>query len=143
MRRSSSIMIIDPPQPRAEQAGAVDLTTASDHRQHTCDGASVAVPVHPAHVRAAPVRRVGLVRLQEGSRRGLDARVVRSQGVSVEMYGGGGITFAIRPQSSSAAPIWKSAPSGPAISSAANRLRGFPLTRRMTSPSKWPKFIKW
>ncbi len=38
-------------------------------------------------------------------------RAARSNG-----SGGGGITSAIRPQSLSAAPIWKSAPSGPAIS---------------------------
>ena len=40
--------------------------------------------------------------------------------------GGGGTTSAIRPQSSSRAPIWKSAPSGPAISSATNCLSGVP-----------------
>jgi hypothetical protein len=52
--------------------------------------------------------------------------------------GGGGTTFAIRPQSLSAAPIWKSAPSGPAISSATNRLSVLPLIRRTTSPTRCP-----
>ena len=52
--------------------------------------------------------------------------------------GGGGTTGAIRGQSSSAAPIWKSAPSGPAISSATKRLSGSPVTRRTISPTRWP-----
>ena len=54
--------------------------------------------------------------------------------------GGGGITSAIRPQSRSAAPIWKSAPSGPAISSATNCLSEVPVIRRSTSPTRCPKF---
>jgi hypothetical protein len=58
-------------------------------------------------------------------------------------YGGGGTTSAIRPQSLSTAPIWKSAPSGPAISSATNCLSDFPLTRRTTSPIRWPKLSAW
>jgi len=57
--------------------------------------------------------------------------------------GGGGTTSAIRPQSSSRAPIWKSAPMGPAISSATNCLSVLPLTRRMTSPTKCPWFSAW
>ena len=52
--------------------------------------------------------------------------------------GGGGTTSAIRPQSLCAAPIWKSAPSGPAISSATNCLSVLPLIRRTTSPTRCP-----
>ena len=44
--------------------------------------------------------------------------------------GGGGTTGAIRPQSASAAPIWKSAPSGPAISSATNAVSVLPVVMR-------------
>ena len=44
--------------------------------------------------------------------------------------GGGGTTGAIRSQSDSAAPIWKSAPSGPAISSATNALSVLPVVMR-------------
>ena len=57
--------------------------------------------------------------------------------------GGGGTTPAIRAQSPSAAPIWKSAPSGPAISSATNCFSGLPLTRLTTSPMRCPKFRAW
>ena len=54
--------------------------------------------------------------------------------------GGGGVTGAIRSQSASAAPIWKSAPSGPAISPATKAFSGWPLTRRTSSPTRWPWF---
>ena len=52
--------------------------------------------------------------------------------------GGGGTTGAIRSQSLSAAPIWKSAPSGPAISSATNCLSDLPLILLTISPTRWP-----
>ena len=52
--------------------------------------------------------------------------------------GGGGTTGAIRCQSLSAAPIWKSAPSGPAISSATNCLSVLPLIRLTISPTRCP-----
>ena len=57
--------------------------------------------------------------------------------------GGGGTTLAIRPQSLSAAPIWKSAPSRPAISSATNCFIDLPLIRRTTSPIRCPKLSAW
>ena len=52
--------------------------------------------------------------------------------------GGGGTTGATRPQSDSFAPSWKSAPVGPASSSAMNCFRLFPVTRRTTSPIRCP-----
>ena len=57
--------------------------------------------------------------------------------------GGGGTTGAMRSQSLRAAPIWKSAPSGAAISSATNCLSDLPVIRRSTSPIRWPKFSAW
>ena len=63
------------------------------------------------------------------------SRLARSKG-----SGGGGVTGAIRSQSASIAPIWKSAPSGPAISSATKVFRGLPLRRRTSSPTRWPWF---
>ncbi|MCP9947758.1 hypothetical protein LUX33_04440 [Actinomadura madurae] len=50
--------------------------------------------------------------------------------------GGGGTTGAIRPQSPSTAPTWKSAPSGPAISAATNSRNDLPDTRRTSSPTR-------
>ena len=57
--------------------------------------------------------------------------------------GGGGTTGAIRSQSVSAAPIWKSAPSGPAISSATNSVSVLPVVMRSSSPTRWPWFCAW
>jgi hypothetical protein len=55
----------------------------------------------------------------------------------------GGMISAIRGVSFGAAPIWKSAPSGPAISSATNCLSVLPVTRRSTSPMRWPWVSAW
>ena len=49
---------------------------------------------------------------------------------------GGGTTGAIRSQSACRAPTWKSAPSGPAISSATNCLKVRPVIRRISSPTR-------
>ena len=57
--------------------------------------------------------------------------------------GGGGTTGAMRSQSASLAPIWKSAPSGPAISRATNSLRLIPVMRRRISPTRWPWLCAW
>ena len=66
------------------------------------------------------------------------SRLARSNG-----SGGGGMSSAQRPQSASRAPMRKSAPSGPAISSSTNRVRLFPVTRRTISPRRWPKVSAW
>src|SRR6266567_4323972 len=57
--------------------------------------------------------------------------------------GGGGTTSAMRSQSRSSAPIWKSAPSGPATSSATNRLSDFPVILRTISPTMCPWLSAW
>ena len=57
--------------------------------------------------------------------------------------GGGGTTGAIRSQSDSRGPIWKSAPSGPAISSPTNFLNVLFVIRRITSPTRWPWLFAW
>ena len=57
--------------------------------------------------------------------------------------GGGGTTGAIRSQSDSRAPIWKSAPSGRAISAATNCLNDVLVIRRITSPARCPWLLAW
>ena len=52
--------------------------------------------------------------------------------------GGGGMSSAIRPASSGAAPIWKSASSGSAISSRTNSFNDIPVVRRTSSPIRKP-----
>ena len=57
--------------------------------------------------------------------------------------GGGGTTFETRWSCSGASPMWKSAPSGPAISLAKNWPSESPVMRRTTSPTRWPWFSAW
>ena len=87
-------------------------------------------------VLAAEASRAGPVRV-------LNAALSVSMVAMSKGSGGGGTTGAMRPQSASAAPIWKSAPSGPAISSATNVFSGVPVTRRTTSPTRWPWLAAW
>ncbi len=68
----------------------------------------------------------------------LTAGLSMSSAAGSTSSGGGATTGAIRPQSLSAAPIWKSAPSGPAISSATNCLSALPEIRRTISPTRCP-----
>ena len=56
---------------------------------------------------------------------------------------GGGITWAIRESCSGPVPMWKSAPSGPATSSAKNVPSERPDTRLTISPSRYPWLIAW
>ena len=49
---------------------------------------------------------------------------------------GGGTRSATRGSCSGAKPMWKSAPSGPAISSRNTAPRDFPVIRRTTSPTR-------
>ena len=87
--------------------------------------------VFAAFASGAGPRRVRLATLSSGS-------ASRSNG-----NGGGGTTSAIRPQSASFAPIWKSAPTGPAISAATKSFRCCPVIRRITSPIRWPWLLAW
>ena len=59
--------------------------------------------------------------------------------------GGGAIALisATRPCSASGRPMWKSAPSGPAIASRKNVPTLLPVTRRTTSPTSQPKVTAW
>ena len=56
---------------------------------------------------------------------------------------GGGITWAMRESCSGPVPMWKSAPSGPATSSAKNVPSERPETRLTISPSRYPWLIAW
>ena len=55
----------------------------------------------------------------------------------------GGMTRATRSSCSGPVPMWKSAPSGPAISSAKNVPTERPSTRRTTSPTRLPWVMPW
>ena len=50
--------------------------------------------------------------------------------------GGGGTTLDTRPKSAGSRPMWKSAPSGPATCSRKKVPTDWPVTRRMTSPTR-------
>jgi len=66
------------------------------------------------------------------------SRVAKSTG-----SGGGGTTLDTRLKSAGLRPIWKSAPSGPATSSAKYVPSERPVMRRITSPTRWPWFRAW
>jgi hypothetical protein len=51
---------------------------------------------------------------------------------------GGGTKLAMRWNSEGGRPMWKSAPSGPAMCAATNSPRRWPVMRLISSPIRWP-----
>jgi len=71
------------------------------------------------------------------------AEAVLISGQSPDGEDGGAMPAATRWSCSAASPMWKSAPSGPAISSAKKPPRGWPVIRRTTSPTMKPWVSEW
>src|SRR5262249_33498672 len=111
----------------------------ADGGQQSGHGAGVAVAVGSADVGGSPSRGVGGRGVEGGAGKGAAEHAPGiERGVRSKGRGGGGTTGAMRSTSASGAPMVKSAPSGLANSSATNSLRVLPVTRRSTSPNRWP-----
>ena len=127
--------------PRREQPDAIDFAAAGHRRLEARHRAGIAVAVGRADVGAPPALGPAafMQRLHGRAGEGLERHAV---GVELGQVGrhaaGGGTTLATRWNSEGGRPMWKSAPSGPAICAAKNSPRRWPVMRRITSPIRWP-----
>ena len=123
-----------------EQPDAIDLAAAGHRRLEARQRAGIAVAVARADVGAPPAFGPGRFR---GSWSGWSSLERHAVGVELRRVGrrgaaGGGTTLATRWNSEGGRPMWKSAPSGPAMCAAKNSPRRWPVMRRITSPIRWP-----
>ena len=123
---------------RRQEPHAVGLAAAGHRRVHERDRPSVGVPAGGRDLGPPPRDRVGV----GGRERRVPIHLVdervgapAASSSSITLLDGG-MTWATRASCSGAVPMWKSTPSGPVTSFAANSPIVCPVTRRRISPSR-------